>query len=268
MGIRLLSLLSILLVMACAPVEPGSARDTASTDPQTPISRTRPSAPAALQKTMTVTPVDLFGEEIPVYVREALRSDARVTFDVRLPEGYQPSRPAALLVFIPARPKAQLPGDWRKVLDDQYVIFVSARSSGNTVGNGKRISYALMARVLAEQHWALNEDRVFVSGFSGGGRVASLLTAQFPKAYEGAIFFSGVDFIEEAPELYGPLRHHHFVFLAGEFDFNREGTEHARAQYEAAGISHTKLIIVPKMEHELPPGEVLEDALGYLAWSR
>lgn len=257
MGIRLLSFLSIFVLIACAPVAPG---------PTGAPEVTQYNQAPALQKNLTVTPADLFGDDIPSYVSDVLRSDSKVTFDVRLPLGYDPARPAALLVFIPARPRAKLPGDWSDVLDAHNVIFVAARLSGNTVGNGKRISYALMARVLAERHWTLNTSRIYVSGFSGGGRVASLLMAQFPKAYEGAIYFSGVNFVEEAPELYAPLRHHHFVFIAGEFDFNLEGTEHSRAQYEAAGISHTKLMVVPKMEHELPPGEVLDEALEYLSF--
>ncbi|TNE60272.1 MAG: hypothetical protein EP340_00130 [Alphaproteobacteria bacterium] len=261
MGTRLLAILGICALVACAPAAP---QPTAERPGSTTRSSPQLDAAPSLQKTLSVTPAELFGQDIPQYVREALRSDSKVTFDVRMPAGYNPSRPAALLVFIPARPRAKLPADWRDVLDSRQVIFVAARSSGNTVSNGKRISYALMARVLAEQHWTLNPNRIYVSGFSGGGRVASLLTAQFPKSFHGAIYFSGVNFIDEAPELYQALRHHRFVFIAGEFDFNLEGTERSRAQYEAAGITHTRLLVVPRMEHDLPPASVLDEALAYL----
>ena len=42
--------------------------------------------------------------------------------------------------------------------------------------------------------YEINQDRIYLAGFSGGGRVASIVAAEYPHIFKDAIYTSGVNF--------------------------------------------------------------------------
>jgi len=122
----------------------------------------------------------------------------------------------------------------------------------------------LAVQALAKDH-VFDPGRIFVSGFSGGGKVASLVATQYPEVFTGALYICGVYFWKEdqTPNVERVLGNR-FVFLSGSKDFNRMQTRRVQQRYIAAGAGHTRLIIVPGMAHRLPDAAHLTEALRFL----
>lgn len=213
---------------------------------------------------ISVTLREAFGSKVPEYFAANVDRNHTTTWDVRLPAGYDRARPAGIMVYISPMPVGRAPQRWRKTLDEQNLIWIGARNGGNTVMNGRRKSFALMGLILASREFSIDPSRTYLSGFSGGGRVASIVMVEFPSAFNGAIFFCGVNFIDDAQELYDAVKSDRFVFLSGAHDFNLPGIRQAYSKYRQAGVVNSKLLVVPNMEHELPSGKYFADALDYL----
>jgi predicted peptidase len=154
---------------------------------------------------------------------------------------------------------------WREVLDQQNLIYISANDVGNEIPTIRRMVMANLAVKALAQRYVFDPGRVYVSGFSGGGKVASLLATQYPEVFTGALYICGVYFWKEdqTPNLERVLKNR-FVFLSGSRDFNRMQTRRIQKRYIEAGAEHTRLIIVPGMAHGHPDAAYLTEALLFL----
>jgi predicted esterase len=150
-------------------------------------------------------------------------------------------------------------------MDQQNLIYISADRAGNRKPVIRRMTLATQAVKAAAQRWAFDDRRIIISGFSGGGRVASILATQYPEAFTGALYICGVDFWKksQAPKV-DKLIHNRFVFLTGNKDFNRDETRQIYLKYIKAGAEHSKLMVVPNTAHELPDARTLTEALEFL----
>jgi predicted peptidase len=150
-------------------------------------------------------------------------------------------------------------------MDQQNLIYIAANNSGNKVLTSRRMVLALFAVRALGQHYAFDTSRINVSGFSGGGRVASRIATQYPDVFTGALYICGVDFWkkDKTPNV-DRLLQNRFVFLTGTRDFNQRETRQIQKRYIKAGAQHTKLIIVPDMAHKHPDAIYLTEALQFL----
>ncbi|MEP6484483.1 MAG: PHB depolymerase family esterase, partial [Rudaea sp.] len=99
-----------------------------------------------------------------------------------------------LLVFVPPWNDARIPAQWLAVLDKHALIFVTAAKSGNDANVlDRREPLALLAAQNITDRYAIDPARVFVSGFSGGSRVALRLALAYPDVFRGALLEAGSD---------------------------------------------------------------------------
>ena len=113
---------------------------------------------------------------------------------------YVPARkPAAgygLIVWVSPLDGAGMPPGWPGSLEDRGVIFVTAARSGNeTSPLGRRIPLALTAAANVARHYAVDPDRVWIAGFSGGARIAERMALAYPDVFSGAILDGSSDSI-------------------------------------------------------------------------
>jgi pimeloyl-ACP methyl ester carboxylesterase len=112
---------------------------------------------------------------------------------------YVPSPPRTsygLIVFVSPWRDSRLPDGWGSVLDRYGIIFVSALRSGNEQSTlGRRLPLALLAEQNVVRRYPVDPTRIYVSGFSGGARVATRLAVGYPDVFRGAILNSGADII-------------------------------------------------------------------------
>jgi len=139
-------------------------------------------------QTLAEQPLDLSQERFTLYVPAK-----------RPPQGY------GLLVFVSPFDEARLPPGWAPILDRYGLIFVAVQNSGNQQSViGRRAALALEAAWNVQRRYAIDPSRIFVSGFSGGSRVALRLALAYPDLFRGAFLDAGSDPIAVAPAMLPP----------------------------------------------------------------
>jgi hypothetical protein len=116
------------------------------------------------------------------------------------------------------------------------------------------------------RHYRIDPDQTYLSGFSGGGRMACIIAFALPEYFGGVVPICGTN---PLPRL-DALRHRvhdrlSVAFVTGENDFNRKESEVLMAPLFAELGIRSKLWVVPKMSHALPPGDVLASVYAWLA---
>ena len=118
-------------------------------------------------------------------------------------------------------------------------------------------------------YYAIDNSRLYLAGFSGGGRVASMAALDYPAIFSGAIYMSGVSTLREKESYQLSLiRQNRYVFITGSGDFNRSETRTTYSAYKRAGIDNSKLIDVRNLAHELPGPSAFGKALRFLSGNK
>ncbi len=202
-------------------------------------------------------------------------------FEILVPKAYDPKQPAGLFIWISAGKTPSIPADWEPVLADKNLIFIGARDSGNPRNVFDRIRMAIDANHGIRQKYNIDGRRVYLSGFSGGGRVASMVGVAWAEMFSGTVCFMGVNFYTDIPaedgKVYGlnyvpdetlvdlAKQHCRYVLVTGENDFNLANTRGVFENgFRKEGFRHVKLIDVPGQGHKPPAAEWLEQAIDFL----
>lgn len=205
----------------------------------------------------------------------------REEYEILLPAGYQKTRPHGLFIWISASDAPQIPADWEGVFARHDIVFIGAKKSGNQRSIFDRLRLAIDANHNARKHLNIDGRRVYVSGFSGGSRVASMLGVAWGEMFSGTVCCMGVNFYTDVAgpdgKTYGlsylpdetllPLvkQHCRFALVTGEKDFNLPNTRGALENgFLKEGFQHARIYEVPGHGHAPPPAEWLEKALGFL----
>ena len=214
---------------------------------------------------LAATASEILGEEATALFGSSLDPDEVNEWAMYVPQSYDPESPAGLLVFISPTDSGRMPGRYRQVLDDHNLIWIGANHSGNRVRVARRISLALLATAMADNNYRIDPSRVYVSGFSGGGRTASAIAPEYAQLFTGAIYICGVNFWDgRKPKQLDRVRDNRYVFLTGSEDFNRSETRRVHRAYRRADVENVMLLEVAGMDHRMPPPEDLEKAIAFL----
>ncbi len=211
------------------------------------------------------TVVELLGQTFAQSFEQILPGDTPIEWAVYVPDSYDPKMPAGILVFISANNSGKIPGDWKKLMDTKNLIWIGANRSGNKIATSLRVIYAILAPTAIGQNYKINADRIYISGFSGGGRVSSMVAIDYAHLFKGAIFNSGVNFWgKEKPKRYDEIKKNYYVFITGSKDFNLRDTKNVYNAYKKAGIPNIKLMVIPFMSHEQPRPKKYAEAINFL----
>lgn len=204
------------------------------------------------------------------------------TFEVVVPETYDGERPFGVLVWVSPMDSGRAPPKWLATLEKHNLIWIAANDSGNERGLGVRFGLALDAVHNIKQLYNIDDARIYVSGFSGGGKCASMLGMIYPEVFQGAIAMGGVGFYRRValpdkkdmfypPTFDRPARKMldlarnkgRMVLLIGDQDFNYEPV---KATHEDGFVKdefkHVTLIVVPGLDHSLADEMWLEKSIA------
>ncbi len=202
-------------------------------------------------------------------------------FQLLVPKNYQPAESWGLFIWISASDNAQIPPAWEATLAARKLLFVGALHSGNPRNIFDRMRLAIDANVGMRKRYRIDPRRVYVSGFSGGARVASMVGVAFADLFTGAIPFMGVNFYTELPAENGKQfgisyipdddvleiakKRCRYVLFTGEKDFNRINT-HAADEFgfRKEGFASVLCLEVPGLAHAMPEAQWLEKGLEFL----
>ncbi len=207
------------------------------------------------------------------------------SFQVYVPEAYTEEQPYGLLVFISAGDSGE-PGDlWRKVLDKHKLIAVSPDDIGDRRNLWARFGLPLDAVVNMLTRYNIDPGRVYVSGFSKGGRISSQLGLVFADVFDGAMPIDGCDWFVALPVPDEPknvryrarmarpraammriaTRNNRYVLMTGEHDGNRDQTKTIyESGYQRHRFKHAHYLEVPDKGHAMPNSEWFEKGIELL----
>jgi len=210
-------------------------------------------------------------------------------YDVKLeryrlvvPATYSTNAAWGLLVWISPENEAQVPPDLAAELGSHRLLVVSAYKSGNDRHPLDRFRLALDATCNMCRNYPIDRKRIFIGGFSGGGRIASMLGVAYGDLFTGTLCVCGVNFYrplqspegEQYPATYSPdpgawaraKQVGRFVLITGETDPNRRSTKCvAESGFKRDGFKNVRYVEVPGLGHATPDAGVFRSALDYLA---
>ncbi|MFI4896711.1 MAG: hypothetical protein ACIARR_02680 [Phycisphaerales bacterium JB059] len=206
----------------------------------------------------------------------------------RLPAGYDPARPAGVGGWVSPSETWRMPGHFFGTLDEHNLIACGVDNAGNfrktrdgtTHGIVDRLQLMFDVLQTVRSRFEVDDDRVYITGFSGGGRVSSILTCTFPEVFRGAAPIVGLDSyapatVEEGKYVPGRfpkprgarwklLTTRRIWALTGSRDFNRVEMQ-ARVERMVADGLPVRLHTTPGMKHEeMPAEEVVREALEWV----
>ena len=203
-------------------------------------------------------------------------------FHVVVPETYSPGATNwGLFVWVSPGDSPKLPADWEAVLARHHLLFIGAYNSGNPRDAFDRFRLAVDASLNMRLRFRIDPKRIYISGFSGGGRVASMLAVGYADIFTGTIAICGVNFYGDATGPDGAVfersyepdpalaalarRNGHFALITGDRDPNRANTQAVHEQgFKKNGFSHVLYLEVPQMGHSMPAAEWLDKALDFM----
>lgn len=181
----------------------------------------------------------------------------------------EPADGYALLVYVPPTDQDEVPSRWTRVLERHGFILVTAANSGNDASAfDRRAALAVLGATNAMALYHINPQRVYVSGFSGGSRMAMRLALGYPDLFHGALLDAGSDVIGDAiplppkPLLERFQTSSRLVYLTGQQDdFHLDMDSQSRHSLPEWCITDVETVHMPWLGHELAEPGALERAL-------
>jgi hypothetical protein len=186
-------------------------------------------------------------------------------YQLFVPKNYDASKNWPFIVFVS-------PGDdplgwkyWQKVCEEHDILFCAAYGAGNSCPPGKRIRIVLDVFDDVRRQYRIDPDRTYITGFSGGGRMACTIGFALPEYFGGVLPICGTNPLPKLDYLRHRVRDRLSVaFLTGTSDFNRKENEDFMYPLFQGISIHSRLWVVPKVGHAIPGPDVLTEALKWL----
>src|SRR5262245_26093216 len=175
------------------------------------------------------------------------------TYELFVPERKDAKKPVPAILFISAGDE---PGGWKtfeKTCKDSGFVFIGVRGAGNNVPPPKRVRIVLDCFDDVRKQIPLDPDRTYISGFSGGARMACGIAFALPEYFGGMIpICAGGDLREESWLRHRLMDRMSAALITGETDFNRGEVERWKGtMWKDIGI-RTRVWVQPKMGHAMP----------------
>lgn len=187
------------------------------------------------------------------------------TYELFVPAGLKKGEQAPAVLFISAGDEPQGWKAFEAVCKKQGIVFIGVRGAGNNVAGPKRVRIVLDVLDDVRRQLALDADRTYLAGFSGGGRIACSIGFALPE-YIGGILPIGAGgglrdemWLRERASQRLSVAH-----IAGETDFNRGEVERWRTPFLKEMGVRSKVWIVPKLGHALPNDNTTAEAVAWL----
>lgn len=195
------------------------------------------------------------------------------SFSLYVPSDYDPGgEPYGVVVWISARDDGTIPASFRSVLDERRLIWIGPNNAGNARHLFPRMGLVLDAAENVRHFYNVDPDRIFVSGLSGGGKVASYQAIAYPDVFAGGYPLIGMltylnvpfesnpgqlvqRFARPSEELLERARGQPLVIMTGSDDFNREECRLTAEAYERDGFTDLHFLDIEGMGHEMPTAE-------------
>lgn len=157
-------------------------------------------------------------------------------FTVYLPTGYDPSRPAPILYLMDPRGRARVAAKLFQPAAERFgYILVSSHKTASDVAAEVNLK-AMQAMWIDSHDWfTIDDRRVYVAGFSGTARLATLMARHLPDSITGIIGSAAAYHPDVRPSREAPFL---YFGTVGDADYNFHEMEQLEAQLVSADVPH------------------------------
>lgn len=212
-----------------------------------------------------ITPRKLLGDDGSAALADLFPPDQDLSWQLYVPEKYDPTDPPGMLVFVNRGTWGSGKKVYNPVLEEKNLIWIGLIDAGDASPMNERMIKAELAPLVLAREYALDASRIYISGFSGGGHVATIVAVARPELFKGGLFMGGtVSWGKQVPPKIDLVRQNRYVFLVGSNDVALKTVQRTSTSFEKGGVTNTELIIMQNVRQELPGPSYLSAAIDYL----
>lgn len=214
----------------------------------------------------TMTPLEMLGPDGAKSVAHVFEADQDLKWQLYVPHTYDPSKPAGVIVFINRWSNS---GGSRKsyndLLTEKNLIWAGVLDAGDPAPMDERIMRAILTPMMLSKEYALDPERIYVGGFSGGAHVATIVATGKPDMFKGGMFVGGtVSWDSNVPSGIELIRQNRYVFVAGSNDLALKTMQRTLHTYREEGVQYADLIVMANQRQEMPGPNYLREAIEFL----
>lgn len=186
-------------------------------------------------------------------------------YELYVPPRRDPKKPLPMVLFISP---SNEPMGWRafeSLCKQRGFVFAGPRGAGNDCPAKKRVRIVLDVLDDVRRKVPIDPDRTYVTGHSGGGRMACAVAFALPEYFGGVMpICAGADLRPETWLRQRVVDRLSVALLTGQTDFNRGEVERLRGPYLKEVGVRTKVWTQPGLGHAIPNERFLSEALRWL----
>jgi poly(3-hydroxybutyrate) depolymerase len=251
---RLLSTLTLLVLAPAAlaaPPKPGHHARISVTEP------------TRLDWTFVLTTRSL--PKIPAEWKLSDYDSSKQTYELFVPTRKDTKSPAPLLLYLAASNEPNGFKVFEKLAKARGLFFVAPRGAGNDCPPAKRVRIVLDVLDDVRRQFAIDPDQTYITGFSGGGRIACAVAFALPELFGGVMpICAAGDLRQESWLRQRVIDRVSVALLTGEKDFNRGEVERWRGPYLSEVGVRAKVWTVSGLGHSIPGEKTQAEALKWL----
>jgi dienelactone hydrolase len=184
-------------------------------------------------------------------------ADSAQSCSLYLPSSYTPSKRWPIIYFFDPGGRGEHPVQLYKDIAEKYgFIFAGSNNSRNFSAD----QAASVNAIWQDTHLrlAIDEHRTYVSGFSGGARVAGAMALNCSQCQIAGVVAHGAGYPSGKPNTKDHLL---YYFAVGDRDFNWPEVVTVRREREEQGLPYR--VRVYSGTHQWAPADVMEDAMQW-----
>jgi hypothetical protein len=204
--------------------------------------------------------------QVPADWLPADYDSARQSYELYVPPRREARQPFPVLLYISP---SNDPGEAWKVFEPACrqlgMVFAAPRGAGNDCPPRQRVRIVLDVLDDVRRQFPTDPERTYLSGFSGGGRIACAIGFALPELFGGVLpICAGGELREETWLRHRLIDRLSVALVTGTGDFNRGEVERLRGPFLKEVGTRTRVWTQPGLGHGLPSDRVLLEALSWL----
>ncbi len=192
---------------------------------------------------ITSTSEAVLGKETANSFAEHLDIDEEVTWNVFVPENYDPANPPGVLLFQFYGSEVDDPNGWQTAMEERNMVLIRIIGKGGEYPRYKELFISVMAPLVLQQRYKINTRRIYTSSVRVCNNVGAIAQL-YPNIFKGAIYINcnPSTWRDEEPELVHLMRENRYYFIAGRDRTTQIDNSQELRTYRDAGIENVKFV--------------------------